>query len=107
MNVNNSSTYATNINSGTSTGAVNVGTSTAGGNAVTIGNAVGTTGITQKVGTGNYTLDGVGASTYTVGASTTTGAVTIGGTHRQEQSHLVHHPGHRSSMLARDQGQTM
>ncbi|MBV5281084.1 MAG: hypothetical protein JZU53_01485 [Paludibacter sp.] len=76
----NSSTNATNINTGTSTGAVNIATGTTGGNVITIGNAAGTTGIVEKVGTGNYTLDGVAGSNYTIGASTVNGKIDIGGT---------------------------
>jgi hypothetical protein len=47
---------------------------------LTLGNTIGATGIIENVGTGNYVLNGVGASTYTVGAATTTGTITIGGT---------------------------
>ncbi len=67
INLNASSNFNTNINTGTSTGAI------------AIGNAAGT-GITQQVGTGNFSLDGTTGSTYIVGASTTTGTMTIGGT---------------------------
>ena len=52
----------------------------AGANLVTIGSATGASSLDLLTGTGNFTLNGVGASTYTVGASTTTGAITIGGT---------------------------
>jgi hypothetical protein len=45
-----------------------------------LGNITGSTSITQRVGTGNFSLDGVGASTYAIGASTTTGTIDIGGT---------------------------
>lgn len=48
--------------------------------ATSIGNTTGSSAMVLRVGTGNYSLDGVGASTYSVGASTTTGTVTIGGT---------------------------
>jgi hypothetical protein len=47
---------------------------------LTIGNTTGATALNQLVGTGNYSLDGVAASNYTIGASTTTGNITIGGT---------------------------
>ncbi len=67
VSLNVSSNFNTNINTGTSTGAVAIGNSVA-------------TGITENVGTGNYSLDGTTGSTYTIGASTTTGATTIGGT---------------------------
>ncbi|MBI5777849.1 MAG: hypothetical protein HZA49_00135 [Planctomycetes bacterium] len=67
INLNASSNFATNINTGTSTGAVSIGNASA-------------TGISEQVGTGNYTLNGTTASNYTIGASTTTGTMTIGGT---------------------------
>ncbi|HVO86562.1 MAG TPA: hypothetical protein VMT23_02405, partial [Candidatus Binatia bacterium] len=47
---------------------------------ITIGNTNSGAGIKEYVGTNNYVLDGAGASTYTLGASTTTGSITIGGT---------------------------
>lgn len=80
INLNASSNFATNINTGTSNGAVNIANGTTGGNTITIGNIVGSTGVVQRVGTGNYSLDGVAGSTYTFGASTITGTITIGGT---------------------------
>lgn len=61
------------------TGNVNVGTS-ANGKTITVGNTTGSTGIIERVGTGNFSLDGVGASTYSIGASTTGGTISIGGT---------------------------
>jgi hypothetical protein len=80
VNLNNSLAFSSNINTGTSTGAVNIGNGTVGGNVISIGNTVSTTGIVERVGTGNYSLDGVGASNYTLGASTVGGAISIGGT---------------------------
>jgi hypothetical protein len=80
VNLNASSNFATNINTGTSTGAVNIGNGTTGGNVISIGNTVLATGITQRVGTGNFSLDGVAGSTYSIGASTTTGTINLGGT---------------------------
>lgn len=47
---------------------------------ISIGSTTGATGITELVGTGNYSLDGAATSTYTIGASTTSGTITIGGT---------------------------
>lgn len=47
---------------------------------IRIGNSTGATGIQQVVGSGNFSLDGVAGSTYAIGASTTTGTITIGGT---------------------------
>lgn len=54
---------------GTVSGAVNV-----------IGNTGGAASLSEYVGTGNYLLDGVAASTYSIGPSTTTGTYTLGGT---------------------------
>lgn len=48
--------------------------------AITIGNTTTTSSIDMHVGAGNFSLNGVAASTYTVGAATTTGTITIGGT---------------------------
>ena len=53
---------------------------TTGAATTSIGSTTGASGITDLVGTGNYSLDGVGASTYTIGTSTTTGTIAIGGT---------------------------
>ncbi len=66
VNLNVSSNFGININTGTSQGAI------------AIGNTL-STGITEQVGTGNYSLDGTANSTYTVGASTVGGTMTIGG----------------------------
>lgn len=68
VSLNASSNFNTNINTGTSTGVVAIGSTT------------GAAGITESVGTGNFSLDGVAGSTYNVGASTTSGTITIGGT---------------------------
>ncbi len=68
VNLNASSNFATNINTGTSTGIVSIGSTT------------GAAGITERVGTSNYSLDGVAGSTYSIGASTIAGTITIGGT---------------------------
>jgi hypothetical protein len=61
----------------TITGATSLATT--GANATAIGNTTGASGTTISVGTGNFSLDGVGASTYAIAPSTTTGTVTIGG----------------------------
>lgn len=45
----------------------------------TIGNITGATSVDISVGTAGFGLDGVGASTYDIGSSTTTGTITIGG----------------------------
>jgi hypothetical protein len=80
LNLNGNSNFATDINTGTSTGAVNIASGTVGSNVITIGNKLGVTSLTQQVGTGGYILDGVGTATYKIGESATTGAITIGGT---------------------------
>ena len=87
---------AVSLDSGT-TGAVNVGTGAA-AKTVTVGNITTTTAVNVNSGTGGYTntttgagdftvasgddvvINGVAASDYTVGAATTTGSLTIGGT---------------------------
>lgn len=67
------------VANGTGTnGSVNIGTQYA--SAVAIGNLLGSSGISMSVGTGNYQLNGVGASTYSIGGATTTGSITVGGT---------------------------
>lgn len=68
VNLNANSNFVTNINTGTSTGNVN------------IGSINGASSLTQRVGTGNFSLDGVGASNYTIAPSSTTGTIAIGGT---------------------------
>lgn len=62
----------------TSTGATTLATTGASTN--TFGNTTGATSLSLLVGTGNFVLNGVGASTYSIGAATTTGTITIGGT---------------------------
>ena len=49
-------------------------------NTLSVGSSAGADGITMAVGTGNFVLNGVGASTYTIGAATTGGTISIGGT---------------------------
>ena len=58
---------------------INLGTGAA-ARTIAIGNVTGATALNLRLGTGNFTLDGVGGSTYTIGASTTTGTISIGGT---------------------------
>lgn len=53
---------------------------TAGSTVNTFGNTTGSTSLALSVGTGGFTLNGVGGSAYTIGAATTTGAINIGGT---------------------------
>lgn len=68
-----------NLGTDSTANAINIGTASNTGRVITIGNTTGTTGISEFVGTGNYSLDGVAGSTYAIGASTTTGTITIGG----------------------------
>jgi len=79
INLNNDSNSTININSGNSNGTVNIANGTLGGNAINIGNIIGSTNLNLRVGTGNFTLDGVGASSYNIGSSITTGSITLGG----------------------------
>ncbi len=73
----NSSAGAINIGNNAIAQAINIGT--AGARVITIGNVTALTGIFHLVGTGNYVLNGVGASTYDIGAATTIGTIIIGG----------------------------
>lgn len=74
-------TGAQTINYATSSGGktLNFGTG-AGANILTLGSTNTTSSLTMLVGTGNFSLDGVAASTYSVGVSTTTGTFDLGGT---------------------------
>jgi hypothetical protein len=63
----------------TGTQTVNIATGAA-ASTTNIGNVTGASGIVERVGTGNYSLDGAASSTYRIGASTTTGTIIIGGT---------------------------
>jgi hypothetical protein len=72
-------TGATSVVLDCGTGALNIGTNGV-AHTITIGNTTGATAIVQSVGTGNFVLNGVGGSTYTIGAATTTGTIAIGGT---------------------------
>lgn len=58
---------------------VNIGTS-AFQNIVTIGSITAASSLNLLTSTGNFSLDGVGASTYTFGPSTTNGTMNFGGT---------------------------
>lgn len=62
----------------TSTGQFNLDTVTAAAN--TLGNTNGATSIAVSVGTGGFSVDGVATSNYSIGASTISGTITIGGT---------------------------
>ncbi len=61
------------------TGNINIGTDST-SRAINIGNATGATSISERVGTGSYSLDGVATSNFVLGASTVGGAITVGGT---------------------------
>ena len=58
-------------------GSVSIGTQNT--SAVNIGNTTGASGIAMAVGTGNFSLNGVGASSFAIGAATTSGTLTLGG----------------------------
>ncbi len=47
---------------------------------ISIGTTTGSNALTLRTGTGNFSLDGVAGSTYTIGATTVAGTITIGGT---------------------------
>lgn len=68
------------IGSDNANNTISIGTASAAGRTINIGNTTGTSGISELVGTGNFSLDGAASSTYAIGASTTTGTITIGGT---------------------------
>ena len=89
----------------TGTGALNLGTD-AFAKAITIGNVTGATSLTARVGTGNYTLNGVGVSTYTIGAATTTGTITIGGTAQTGNMTLGSSSGINNLFIANGTGAT-
>ncbi len=73
INVGSNSNIARTINIGTSNGSQ--------AQAITIGSTSSSaSSLALRVGTGNFTLDGAASSTYTLGASTTTGTIAIGGT---------------------------
>ena len=59
--------------------AINIGTA-AGPNLISIGSTNGAAAMTLRVGSGNFSLDGAAASTYSIGPSTTTGTMNFGGT---------------------------
>lgn len=75
-------TYAVNILTGASTGTTQTfSVANAATNAATviaIGNDVGVSGTTLKVGTGNFLLAGAVTSTYTIGTALGTGLINIG-----------------------------
>ena len=58
----------TNYRTATGTEAISIGNSS-GVNTLNIGNTGSTSSIAMLVGTGNFTLDGVGASKYDIGKS--------------------------------------
>jgi hypothetical protein len=69
------------INLGTDSGTDTIDIGTGGsGRLIALGNNLGTTEITQTVGTGGWLVDGSGGANFSIGPSITTGAITIGGT---------------------------
>ena len=58
-------------------GSVSIGATNA--SSVSIGNTTGASRVSIAVGTGNFALNGVGASTYSLGGATTSGTISIGG----------------------------
>jgi len=79
INLGGTSGSTTYIAGGNVTHTVNIGAGATGTNTINIGTTNSTSGIVERVGTGNYSLDGVAGSTYVLGASTTTGSITVGG----------------------------
>lgn len=71
-------TNSLNVTTITNTGSFTAGSSS--GATITLGNTSGATSIIQRVGSGNFSLDGAAGSAYSIGASATTGTITIGGT---------------------------
>ncbi len=104
--INNANNQPTSLNTGTSTGALHLADGGTGGNAITMGNANGATGITAKVGTGNFSLDGAATSTYAIGASTTSGTITIGGTGETGNLTLGSSTGTNTEIIAGGSGAT-
>lgn len=77
---------------------------TTGAATTSIGSVNGASGITLRVGTGNFSLDGVAGSTYTIGASTVGGTITIGGTAQTGALTLGSSSGAQSVIIAGGSG---
>ena len=88
---------------GASGGAIGVGNNAA-AQTITIGNTTGATGISELVGTGNFTLDGAATSTYALGASTVGGTIAIGGTAQTGSLTLGSSSGAQSVLIANGAG---
>jgi hypothetical protein len=71
---------------------------------LTLGSTTGAIGITEKVGTGNYILDGVGASNYNIGASTTSGTIDIGGTAQTGTINIANSTGTNTTNISNGSG---
>ncbi|MDL2342497.1 MAG: tail fiber domain-containing protein [Patescibacteria group bacterium] len=84
---------------------INIGQNAA-AQTLNIGNVTGATGIVERVGTGNYSLDGVTNSTYAIGASTTTGTITVGGTAQTGALTLGSSSGTNSVLIGNGAGAT-
>ena len=83
-------TNTVNIGTGEGSTTISIGTGATAGktvniatgaidNDVTIGSATGTSSLDLLCGTGDFTLNGSATSDYTIGAATTSGAISIGG----------------------------
>lgn len=92
------------LDSGT-TGAVSLGAN-ANAKTITIGNITGATALNLLTGTGNFSLDGVAGTTYTLGASTTTGTIAIGGTAQTGNITLGSSSGTNSVLIGNGAGAT-
>ena len=85
---------------GTGTQTINIGNDATATKTINIGSTNSTTGITQKVGTGNFSLDGASSSTYSIGASTTTGTITIGGSAQTGLTNIANGTGSQTINIA-------
>jgi len=83
--------------------AVNIATGAV-ANVVTIGTVSGAASMSLLVGTGNFALNGNAASTYTIGAATTTGTITIGGTSQTGTATLFGGDGAQTISIANNTG---
>ncbi len=75
-----STSMTTTIGTGAGTSIVNIGTDAVGASSVVLGNTVTGSSLTLRAGTGNFSLNGSAATSYSMCAATTTGTITIGGT---------------------------
>lgn len=87
------------------TGSISLGTG-ANAKTITIGNTTGATALNLLTGTGNFSLDGVAGTTYTLGASTNTGTIAIGGTAQTGNITLGSSSGTNSVLIGNGAGAT-